>query len=90
MAAGCGELFFRNVRGEMYAVTVGGGPQFEHNAPALLFARPEMSVQQYYRSYDVSPDGKRFIMLMSGGVASRSLNVIFNWGQGRKGKGTPK
>ena len=34
------ELFFRNNRGDMYAVTVGTGRQFDHGAPRLLFSRP--------------------------------------------------
>jgi hypothetical protein len=73
------ELFFRNPRGDMYAVTVGPGRQFEHGPPRLLFSRPGMVLQEFYRSYDVHPDGKRFLMLMSGGSEARDLNVIFNW-----------
>jgi serine/threonine-protein kinase len=73
------ELFFRNASGDMYAVTVGSGPQFEHSAPKLLFSRPGLALQEFYRSYDVHPDGKRFLMLSSGDAEARSLNVIFNW-----------
>jgi eukaryotic-like serine/threonine-protein kinase len=73
------ELFFRNPRGDMYAVTVGPGRQFEHGAPRLLFSRPGMALQEFYRSYDVHPDGKRFLMLKTGDAEARDLNVIFNW-----------
>ncbi|MEO8139416.1 MAG: protein kinase [Gemmatimonadota bacterium] len=73
------ELFYRNASGDMYAVTVGAGPQFEHSAPRLLFSRPGLVLQEFYRSYDVHPDGKRFLMLSSGDAQSRSLQVIFNW-----------
>jgi hypothetical protein len=73
------ELFFRNPRGDMYVVTVGPGRQFEHGAPRLLFSRPGMALQEFYRSYDVHPDGKRFLMLKSGVAEARDLNVIFNW-----------
>ena len=73
------ELFFRNPRGDMYVVTVGPGRQFEHGAPRLLFSRPGMALQEFYRSYDVHPDGKRFLMLKTGDAEARDLNVIFNW-----------
>jgi eukaryotic-like serine/threonine-protein kinase len=73
------ELFFRNTSGDMYAVAVGTGPQFEHGPPKLLFSRPSMALQEFYRSYDVHPDGKRFLMLSAGGAEARGLNVIFNW-----------
>ena len=76
-----GELFFRNTRGDMYAVTVGSGPGFNHSAPHLLFSRPGMVLQEFYRSYDVHPDGKRFLMLSSGDAESQSLKVILNWQQ---------
>jgi serine/threonine protein kinase len=38
-----------------------------------------MSMRSFYRSYDVHPDGKRFLMLNSGDAEARSLSVIFNW-----------
>jgi serine/threonine-protein kinase len=73
------ELFFRNPRGDMYVVMVGPGRQFEHGAPRRLFSRPGMALQEFYRSYDVHPDGKRFLMLKTGDAQARDLNVIFNW-----------
>ncbi|MEO8227367.1 MAG: hypothetical protein ABI637_08030, partial [Gemmatimonadota bacterium] len=73
------ELFFRSTRGEMYAVTVTPGPRFVHGSPHLLFARPEMALQDFYRSYDVHPDGTRFLMLSSGIGDANALNVIINW-----------
>jgi hypothetical protein len=73
------ELFFRNTRGDMYAVPVGKGREFERGAPRLLFSRPGMALQEFYRSYDVHPDGKRFLMLSSGDAEARRLSVIFNW-----------
>ena len=74
-----GELFFRNPRGDMYAATIGPGRQFEHGAPRFLFSRPGMALQEFYRSYDVHPDGKRFLMLKTGIAEARDLSVILNW-----------
>jgi serine/threonine-protein kinase len=76
-----GELFYRNVRGEVFATTIGRGPMFEHSAPTRLFSLPEMAVQQYFRSYDIHPDGRRFLMLHTSGSATTSLGVIVNWRQ---------
>jgi hypothetical protein len=63
----------------MYVVTVGPGREFEHGTPRLLFSRPGMALQEFYRSYDVDPDGKRFLMLKTGDAEARDLSVIFNW-----------
>ncbi len=65
----------------MYAVPVGGGPSFQHGAPRLLFAHPGLVLQEFYRSYDVHPDGKRFLMMTSGDTEAASLKLIVNWRQ---------
>jgi hypothetical protein len=63
----------------MYAVPVVTGLHFEHSTPILLFSKPGLQLQEFYRSYDVHPDGKRFLMLSTGGAESTNINVIFNW-----------
>jgi hypothetical protein len=73
------ELFFRNSRGAMFAVPVTTGAQFTHGTPTLLFSVLGLASQQYYREYDVHPDGKRFLMVTSGGVDAPAVQVIFNW-----------
>jgi eukaryotic-like serine/threonine-protein kinase len=73
------ELFFRNPRGDMFAVPVTTGRHFTHGAPKRLFSIPGLALEDYFRSYDVHPDGKRFLMLESGGVDAKELNLIFNW-----------
>jgi len=73
------ELFYRNSRGEMFAIPVTTGRRFTHGAPKLLFSVPGLALQEYHRSYDISPDGKRFLMLESGGADASDLNLVFNW-----------
>jgi Tol biopolymer transport system component len=74
------ELFFRTSRGEMFAVPVNTGTQFEHGTPQLLFAVPGLLQSIYHRGYDVHPDGKRFLMVASyGGLSTHQLSIIFNW-----------
>ena len=83
------ELFFRNTRGDMFAVPVTPGPRFIHGAPRLLFSQADMALQEFYRTYDVHPDGKRFLMLSAGAGHSRSLSVIFNWNPGAAASASP-
>ena len=73
------ELFFRSPRGDMYAVAVTTGQRFSAGVPKLLFPGIGLAIQDYHRSYDVHPDGKRFLMVAAGGGEASSLNVIFNW-----------
>ena len=73
------ELYFRDRLGTMYAVPVTIGPRFTHGAPQRLFANPGLAQQQYHATYDVHPDGKRFLMLTSGGTDASEFEVIFNW-----------
>ncbi|MBL8979075.1 MAG: protein kinase [Gemmatimonadetes bacterium] len=73
------ELFFRSPRGDMFAVPVTLGRRFSAGPPRLLFSVPGLPVQDYHRSYDVHPDGKRFLMLESGGSDASELNLILNW-----------
>ena len=73
------ELFFRNPRGAMFAVPVTLGRRFVAGTPRLLFSVPGLPVQDYHRSYDVHPDGKRFLMLESGGSDASALNLVLNW-----------
>ncbi len=73
------ELFFRNARGDMYAVPVTTGRHFTHGSPTVLFSHPGLATQEFHRAYDVHPDGKRFLMLSSGGGDTPVLNLIFNW-----------
>ena len=73
------ELFFRGQRGEMFATPVTTGAHFTHGSPVVLFTLPAMAQDLYHRDYDVTADGKRFLMVASGGNNAADLNVIFNW-----------
>jgi Tol biopolymer transport system component len=73
------ELFFRGAHGEMFAVPVSTTRGFVSGTPRLLFRANTLAMQDNFRRYDVHPDGKRFLMVTSGGVDASSLEVIFNW-----------
>ena len=55
------------------------GRRFEHGVPTLLFSNASLTQDEYHRAYDITPDGKRFLMVTSGGGDSDDLRVIFNW-----------
>ena len=61
-------------------VTTGGS--FEHGTPKELFSAP---VAAQRLSLDVSPDGKRFLLLVHPAKSGAArLNVILNWTAGLK------
>ncbi len=73
------ELFYRD-GGKMMVVAVDTGTIFQAGTPKLLFEGP------YRDGYDVSADGRRFLMIKTDGPASRSvsdaereLHLVVNW-----------
>jgi Tol biopolymer transport system component len=69
------ELFY--VTGDA-VVAVAIRPDGSFGAPRRLFDRSNYFFK--FHSYDVSPDGKRFLMIQRDpGSVPRQLNVILNW-----------
>jgi serine/threonine-protein kinase len=76
------ELFFRNGN-KMMAVEVETSPAFQARTPKMLFeAEHAQSFDGSGQDYDVSPDGRRFVMLKQG-VAPQAqageMRVVLNW-----------
>jgi len=76
------ELFYRN-GDRMMAVDIQTSPAFRAGAPQLLFERHYLDqFFLYSASYDVAPDGKRFLMLKPAAAqnaGSGQLHVVVNW-----------
>jgi hypothetical protein len=71
------ELFYVGPGNTMMAVEVQGkGAGFEMGRRQSLFAAP---VNPFSITYDVTPDGKRFVMSMVPEEESLPLTVMFNW-----------
>jgi serine/threonine-protein kinase len=72
------ELFYRN-GGKWMAVSYSTNPKFSAELPRVLFEGDYINVVG--QSYDVSPDGQRFLLLKSSEEPSRQtqLNVVTNW-----------
>ena len=73
------ELFYRNGQKWM-SVAVNLAPEFTAAMPRLLFEGPYLLVGS--QSYDVSPDGQRFVVLepVEAQIAPVThLNIVLNW-----------
>jgi serine/threonine-protein kinase len=74
------ELFYRNGRKWM-VVKYTTVPNFSPERPKVLFEGDYLNVGGL--SYDVSPDGRRFLLLKSSEeqAVHTQLNVVFNWSE---------
>jgi len=74
------ELFYRN-GDEVMAVAVETKPTFSRGKPETLFSGTYASFSsQESHPWDISSDGKRFLMMKESGTeASRKINIVLNW-----------
>jgi hypothetical protein len=79
------ELFYLNLTGALMRVGVARGPTWAATAPTRLFeGRYGAAANQSGRTYDIAPDGKRFLMIKAGASADQTavptnLVVVQNW-----------
>jgi Tol biopolymer transport system component len=74
------ELFYRN-GDAVIAVAVETKPTFKYGRPALLFSGTfysTNSLQIVSTMWDISPDGKRFLMIKPS-EAPRKITIVLNW-----------
>jgi len=73
-----GELFYTSLDGNMVAVTVDGrGPSFKVTGTArALFPFRKVNVRW---PYDVTRDGRRFLMITADDQAPTPMSVVINW-----------
>jgi serine/threonine-protein kinase len=79
------KLFYWDLsRNSLVSVPVRTGSRIEIGKPRL-FAVGDFSFgsNAWYRSYDISPDGKIIVMILRGksGPSPKQLNVVLNWGE---------
>ena len=93
------ELFYLTNDGVMgVTVDMDAGPGFRHGTPELIFAGQYAGTSTAFvaqnRTYDISPDGQRFLMLKAGGAADADdpfagltqIHVVTNWFQELKAR----
>jgi hypothetical protein len=73
-------LFYRE-RDKMMAVEVTTQPSFSAGKASVLFEGPYVLTPRSFQNYDVSPNGKRFLMLRATeqAQAPEQINVVLNW-----------
>jgi serine/threonine-protein kinase len=84
-ARGGQELFYLAPTGALMRVGVEPMPTWAATAPTKLFeGRYGPAAYHYGRTYDVSPDGRRFLMIKDSGASGpnatpASMVVVLNW-----------
>jgi eukaryotic-like serine/threonine-protein kinase len=86
-----GELFYVTPNGTMMSVPLEPGPVFKRRNPEKLFDWPSIGAPSPGRTYDVSRDGRRFLMIKEGGGSERrgetaTIRVVLNWVEELKAK----
>lgn len=76
------QLFFRQ-RDQMFSVSVSYQPVFSVGRPEALFrGRYDAAAVSGHQHYDISPDGKRFLMIKHGKpVGPGEVRVVLGWSQ---------
>ncbi|MEX2191049.1 MAG: protein kinase, partial [Bacteroidota bacterium] len=84
------EIFYISTVGKMMAVSIKYSPTFSYGPPRELFDVSQMSFPNNpVTNYDVSKDGKRFVMVQNttSGTRTSSFNYVQNWIQELEKKG---
>ena len=80
------ELFYLDRRRRIMAVPVQAGPSFGAGNPSVAVELASVNVGGPGREYDVSPDGRRFLIIRPAARTEdkptpMQLNVVLNWGE---------
>ena len=81
------ELFFRTRVGHVMRVEYDIEPEFRAGNPESIIEPGSYRVNPFYRSFDISPDGQRFLMMKEGAASGADvpfagltrLIVVQNW-----------
>ncbi len=61
------------------AVDVETGDEFAAGTPRVLFDDCYLGHGAYGRTYDITPDGRRFVMVKEMNPPPRRIAVVLNW-----------
>lgn len=81
-----GELFYLDGSDNMVAIPVAPGPSLSTGVPRILFSAAEFESSPFLRSFDVAPDGERFLVAQ-GGPGPPQLVVVFGFDAELRGIG---
>jgi serine/threonine-protein kinase len=88
------ELFFnKNATSQLYSVDVQTQPAFTFGNPVELPVKDFLQVPGVSRQFDVTPDGKQFIVVMppgsTGNGTSQQIQVVIGWFEELKQRTSP-
>lgn len=84
------ELFFVK-RDTLFSVPVSLQPSFTAGAPVRLFSNAAVEWQYWNATYDVSCDGRRFVLIEPHGPTLKaSIRIVENWIAELRGGADPK
>ena len=72
------EMFYRNANGEMVAVSIQAGADFNVVEQTVLFDASVFQSSPLTRSYQVHPDGQRFVMMQRADLGGNVV-LVRNW-----------
>jgi Tol biopolymer transport system component len=79
------ELFYVALDRKLMAVDVSTTPTFQPHIPHPLFTAPIILVSTDTQRYDISPDGRRFLINTDAAeIAPSPITVVLNWTAGLK------
>ncbi|MBV9498913.1 MAG: protein kinase [Acidobacteriaceae bacterium] len=80
------ELFYISPDSRMMAVDVSTSPVFRAGIPQPLFQTEmvDTGIRTGPMSWDITPDGKRFLIITATASDTSSLNVVLNWRAGQQ------
>jgi len=77
------ELFYLSRGGQLTAVPIQAGSSFTFGNPEVVFEGPYLASGLFRQTYDISPDGKRFLMIKEGSPDAEAgptqVIVVQNW-----------
>ena len=75
------ELFYISPDWKMMAVDVSTSPTFHAGTPHPLFDTEmvDTGIRTGPMSWDIAPDGNRFLIITANALDTSSLNVVLNW-----------
>jgi hypothetical protein len=78
-------LYYLAPDGKLMAVEIATTPVFRAGAPKALFQMPRNAGRSIYRrSWNVTPDGKRFLPVVPTEQGAAPFTVALNWQAGLK------
>jgi eukaryotic-like serine/threonine-protein kinase len=78
------ELYYLAPEGKVMNVEIATNPEFRAGVPKALFQTPPSAISTSDSSWDLTPDGKRFLFAVPTEQGAAPFTVVLNWRAGLK------